>query len=111
MLETKRLNDMTEMKQSFLNVVGFFDNVMLQLALACQGIGVASLPFVIGEAEPDLVRISEPVAKTEVWLLYHTDLRNTSRVRAVRDFLQESVRGQLKALDSSLQKTAAINLN
>jgi DNA-binding transcriptional LysR family regulator len=86
-----------------LNVVGFFDNVMLQLTLARQGVGVASLPFVIGEAEPDLLRISEPIAKSEVWLLYHTDLRNTSRVRAVRDFLQDSVLDQLRALDSSLQ--------
>ena len=56
----------------------------------------------IGEAEPDLLRISEPIAKSEVWLLYHTDLRNTSRVRVVRDFLQESVLNQLKSRDSSL---------
>lgn len=87
-----------------LAVVGFFDNMMLQLALTRQGIGVASLPVVIGEAEPDLVRISEPISRGDIWLLYHTDLRNTSRVRVVRDFLQYSVLDQLAALDSSFAR-------
>jgi molybdate transport repressor ModE-like protein len=78
-----------------LNIMGYFDNMMLRITLAVQGAGVASLPTIIGESEPDLVRISEPLHMADVWLLYHMDLRYTSRVRAVRDFLQQSVVKQL----------------
>ena len=74
-----------------LNVIGYFNNLLLQVTLACQGLGVASLPIRIGDSEPGLVRISEPIQIAEAWLLYHTDLRYTSRVRAVRDFLQSSM--------------------
>ena len=78
-----------------LNVVGYFDNMLLQITLALQGIGVASLPIIIGDAEPSLVRLSEPIHRADVWLLYHMDLRYTSRVRAVRDFFQQTILKQL----------------
>jgi DNA-binding transcriptional LysR family regulator len=74
-----------------LSVVGFFDNIPLQVTLAKQGLGVASLPCMIADNEPSLVCISEPQEFGGVWVLYHTDLRYTSRVRAVRDFLVESL--------------------
>lgn len=81
-----------------LNVVGYFDNMMLQVTLAKQGMGVAVLPVIIGESEPELVRVSEPKEHASIWLLYHMDLRYTSRVRAVRDFLQESMtEGMIRA--------------
>jgi DNA-binding transcriptional LysR family regulator len=80
-----------------LDVIGFFDNLMLQVTLARQGVGIASLPTMIGNSETKLKRISEPLQIADVWLLYHTDLRNTSRVRAVRDYLQQSMQKRLDA--------------
>ena len=74
-----------------LGVIGYFDHMSLQATLACQGVGVASLPVIIGDSEPSLVRVREPINFSDAWLLYHTDLRYTSRVRAVRDFLQKSM--------------------
>lgn len=78
-----------------LNILGYFDNMMLQIALALQGVGVAGLPVVIGDAEPSLVRLSEPIHRADVWLLYHMDLRYTSRVRAVRDFFEKTILEQV----------------
>ena len=72
-----------------LDVLGFFDNI-LQVNLVKQGLGIGSLPNLIAEHEPELVRISEPSIQRDIWVLYHTDLRYTSRVRAVRDFLVSS---------------------
>ena len=81
---------------SHLKAIGYFDNMLLRVTLACQGVGVAHLPAKVGDYEPSLVRVSQPVAVAEAWLLFHTDLRYTSRVRAVRDFLQKSMMAQFK---------------
>lgn len=79
-----------------LKVSGYFDSMMLPITLALQGAGVAALPIVIGDSEPSLVRLSEPIHQSDVWLLYHMDLRYTSRVRAVRDFFQQTILEQMK---------------
>ena len=78
-----------------LSVCAYCDNVLLQLRLALQGVGVVALPVLMADAEPSLVRLSEPIHVGDVWLLYHTDLRYTSRVRAVRDFFEQTVYEQL----------------
>jgi DNA-binding transcriptional LysR family regulator len=53
------------------------------------GIGVAPLPMPLGDAEPDLVRVIEPVAElTRIWRLLTTpELRHTPRVAAFFDFI------------------------
>jgi len=82
-----------------LPAIGFFDNVPLQCDLARQGVGVASLPCLLGENIHDLVRISEPLYMADTWILYHSDLRYTSRVRAVRDFLCVSLQERIDEID------------
>ncbi len=69
-----------------LSAMGFFDNISLQIDLANASLGIGSLPVYIADREPKLVRISEPTMHRDIWVLYHTDLRYTSRVRVVRDF-------------------------
>jgi DNA-binding transcriptional LysR family regulator len=57
------------------------------------GVGVAPLPTALGDAEPDLVRVIEPVAElTRSWRVLTTpQLRRTPRVAAFFDFVvQES---------------------
>ena len=57
------------------------------------GIGVGPLPIALGDAEPDLVRVIEPVAElTRIWRLLTTpELRRTPRVRAFFDFIVEEI--------------------
>jgi DNA-binding transcriptional LysR family regulator len=79
-----------------LSPVGFYDDILLQVNLAQQGLGVASLPCMIADSEPALQRLTAPEIFTDIWVLYHGDLRHTWRVRAVRDFLMESVLRRFK---------------
>ena len=53
------------------------------------GVGVAPLPTALGDAEPDLVRVIEPVAElTRIWRVLTTPaLRRTPRVSAFFDFV------------------------
>lgn len=57
------------------------------------GVGVAPLPIALGDAEPDLVRVIEPVAElTRIWrLLTTTELRQTPRVAAFFDFIVSEI--------------------
>jgi DNA-binding transcriptional LysR family regulator len=83
-----------------LGVLGYFENMMLRVTLTQQGAGIAGMPTIIGDSEPSLVRVSDPIHTSDVWLLYHMDLRYTSRVRAVRDFLQNSLLEKLAESDA-----------
>jgi hypothetical protein len=54
---------------------------------------VAPLPIALGDAEPDLVRVIEPVADlTRIWRLLTTpELRRTPRVAAFFDFIVSEI--------------------
>lgn len=57
---------------------------------ACKGgMGVAILPCLLADDDPDLIRLLPPekVISVELWLVVHRDLVRTARVRAVMDFL------------------------
>lgn len=61
---------------------------------ACKaGLGVAILPSIFADADPDLVCLLPPdrVIVLDVWLVVQEDLIRAARVRAVMDFLSESV--------------------
>ncbi len=64
------------------------------------GLGLCILPCFIGDREPELARASgpEPVISRELWLLVHPELRNTLRVRAVLDWLDEVSQIERRAL-------------
>lgn len=74
--------------------VGFRSNTLLALfAAAKQGLGIAPLPFFLGDPETDLQRIIEPPKEfnSELWLLIHPDLKHTARVRAFVEFMSEAI--------------------
>jgi DNA-binding transcriptional LysR family regulator len=59
---------------------------------ACKaGIGVAILPCLAADSDPELVRLLPPeqVVSVKLWLVVHQDLTHTARVRAVMDFLAD----------------------
>ncbi len=57
------------------------------------GIGVAPLPTALGDAEPDLIRVIEPVAElSRIWRMLTTpELRRTPRVAAFFDFIVSEI--------------------
>lgn len=59
------------------------------LAAVRSGMGLAALPCIVAESEPDLLRCLPPIAgdQRSLWLLTHERLRHLPRVRAVIDFL------------------------
>ena len=54
------------------------------------GMGMAILPCLIGDRSPDLVRISEVVERSGIWLLSHKESRNNKRMQLFRDFLVDT---------------------
>jgi DNA-binding transcriptional LysR family regulator len=59
---------------------------------ACKaGLGLAILPCLMADPDPDLIRLLPPekVVSVELWLVVHRDLVRTARIRAVIDFLVE----------------------
>lgn len=76
------------------NVSLSVDSLMSLLSAAQAGLGIVPLPSYMTGDTPGLKRIL-PTAfdiRLDLWLLTHQDLRYTARIRAVRDFLIDSVR-------------------
>ena len=61
----------------------------MQREMARDGMGMTFLPCYAGDPEPELQRVpnTEIVADRSIWLLLHSDLRTTARVRAFVDFM------------------------
>lgn len=62
-----------------------------RIEAATLGLGVVSLPLIVGDRVPGIKRIcryslAEPMG---LWVLSHIDLRSTARVRVFRDYLVE----------------------
>jgi DNA-binding transcriptional LysR family regulator len=68
------------------------------------GLGLAALPCMVAELEPDLVRCLPPgpSGSREIWLLTHERVRQAPRVRAVMDFLGERLRQHARAVEAAL---------
>jgi DNA-binding transcriptional LysR family regulator len=61
------------------------------LAAVKAGVGLAALPSIVADIDPDLVMCFPGLPKynIDLWLLTHERLRHTPRVRVVLDFLAE----------------------
>lgn len=69
------------------------------VAAAKTGVGIAVLPRYLGDAEEELVYLPMPdEPKQSLWITVHKDLRKTPRVRAVLDFIAESLQREQGAL-------------
>ena len=70
----------------------FFSN-LLQLEAAKQGLGIALLPCFLGDPELGLRRVpgSGILPGLSIWVLFHSDLRKTARVRAFVDFIVPAI--------------------
>ena len=66
------------------------------------GLGIAVLPTILGDSDPDLVRCIPPKAHhmRSLWLLTHDRVRHTPRVRAVIDFLYGRLSEHVRMLEA-----------
>jgi DNA-binding transcriptional LysR family regulator len=79
---------------------------------ACAGVGMALLPCYLGDGEAGLQRVPWAAARPEVrsalWLLTHSDLRRTARIRAVMDFLGGALGSERALLEGRRSGNAAV---
>ncbi|HEX2732889.1 MAG TPA: LysR family transcriptional regulator [Polyangiaceae bacterium] len=78
----------------------FESNSLLSLAAAVKaGLGVCPLPCVFGDQEPEVRRaLPGLIGHHEIWLVVHPDVKDSARVRAVADYLTESVLAEVALL-------------
>ncbi len=77
-----------------------FSGLLMVRSACAQGLGLAVLPCFLGDSEPALVRMNEPVPEcdSELWLLSHPELRETVRVKALRQWLLKALSAQADLL-------------
>jgi DNA-binding transcriptional LysR family regulator len=73
------------------------------------GFGIAVLPCVVADSDPDLVRCLPPRSDhgRNLWLFTHDRCRHTPRVRAVIDFLYERLSRHVRQLQDKEAAAAA----
>ncbi len=66
------------------------------VSLAASGLGMAYLACNLGDRHPNLVRapFQKPIPYRSIWLLMHSDLRRTARIRCFVDFLAGQVQSR-----------------
>ncbi len=72
------------------------DEAETMLAMVRNHMGLARMACYIAEVEPSLRRLDVSLTPSNwgVWILNHTDLRSTARVRVCKEFLTSIVQGQ-----------------
>jgi DNA-binding transcriptional LysR family regulator len=70
-------------------------------AAARAGIGLAALPCVLADCDPELVRATSLPEDfmLDLWLLTHEDLRNTARIRIFLDFMAAALAANADLLE------------
>lgn len=94
--------------EAWLRSLGLEDRVAMHqssstglLSAVRSGFGLAVLPCVVADAEPDLVRCLPPRDDhhRSMWLLTHERVRHTPRVRLVIDFLYDRLMRHVRMLE------------
>jgi DNA-binding transcriptional LysR family regulator len=68
---------------------------MLQHAVR-SGVGAGILPCFLGDKDPGLVRVSQPIAvlNSDIWLIVHRDLRKAEGIRIAGDWVAEQFKAR-----------------
>lgn len=90
-----------------LEVKGHFNNILIQLEAAKEGSGIGYFPCFLGDNAPELIRLSDPVASRDVWILSHRDLRAAARMRAFRQYIMQHIPDIKAGLEGGLGETVA----
>lgn len=101
---------------SWIRQLGLEDQVAMQhgsstglLSAVRSGFGIAALPCIVADADPELIRCLNPefTHRRMMWLLTHERVRNTPRVRTVIDFLYEKISRHVRQLEQQRASAAA----
>ena len=95
--------------QAWLQALGLESNIAMHHATSGgllsgvrSGFGIAVLPCIVADADPELIQCVPP--RTEhgriLWLFTHERVRHTPRVRAVIDFLYERLSRHVRELET-----------
>jgi DNA-binding transcriptional LysR family regulator len=89
------------------------DDTLLTLSALKEGLGLAYLPCFMGDSEPALERFCPPDPEHDLglWLLYHTDLRRTKRVRVFREHMIEQIKEQQELFGGQCQRVSPVSLD
>ncbi len=70
------------------------DGLMSALQLCRKGCGITALPEYLVSRDPCLVPIdsNEPAPTNDVWMLSHKDLRNSAKIKALKEVLAEELK-------------------
>lgn len=73
------------------------DSVMAMQAAARCGAGLSVLPLYLGEEDPALERITDPIDElsTDLWVLVHSDLQNLGRIKSFVGAISEGLGDKL----------------
>ncbi len=76
------------------------DTLVSILSAIRSGMGLAVLPCYLGDEDPDIIQLTDPIPELEygLWFLMHPDLRGVVRIHALMDFLTDAVRAQQQRL-------------
>lgn len=75
-------------------------NILAATRAAANGMGASLLPCLIGEKESALQRIGEPLDyQSTLWIMTHSDLRQTVRVKALMDHLYTSMQEERRFVE------------
>ncbi len=68
------------------------------------GAGVAHLLCYVGDADADLVRVIPEVSEFSagLWLLTHPELKNTARIRAALEFIEQDLAREIDRIEGRL---------
>lgn len=100
--------------QSWLQILGLEQRIAMHyptsgglLSGVRSGIGIAVLPCIVADGDPDFVRCIPPRTSHGriLWLFTHERVRHTPRVRAVIDFLYDRLSRHVRQLEK--QRAAA----
>jgi DNA-binding transcriptional LysR family regulator len=77
------------------------NSIIAAHAAARAGIGLAALPCVLADCDPELVRAASLPEDfmLDLWLLTHEDLRHTARVRILLDFMAAALAADADLLE------------
>ena len=101
---------------AWLHDLGLDDRVIMHHASAIgmmsairSGLGIAVLPRVIADADPELVQCVPPKGGhgRVMWLVTHERVRRAPRVRVVIDFLYDKISRHIRILDERAADAAA----
>lgn len=85
-------------------------SVLTMSASVRHGSGFAVLPCLLGDVQPELIRVSEPIEDvvSSLWLVTHTDVRKHARVRVFRDFALQHLSSRIDTIEGRAPGPSAI---